>query len=127
MPRRNRVDPFGDLHAVGSGERLRANDLNQLLNRERLNRGRGLARAEDRIMWQAQLRTLPAGTVIGDASATPQLYCNNMLFKFSFDGWTEPVPATVDTHVSVLTPPTSVTALSNGYRPLLHPSLDKIA
>ena len=43
-----------------------------------------------------------------------------MLRRFTFDGWsaaTAPPPV-----VDVLTPPTSVAALSGGYRPLLHPT-----
>jgi hypothetical protein len=42
--------------------------------------------------------------------------------RFSFDGWTDPVTRPTGRIASVLTPPTSVAALANGYRAQLHES-----
>jgi hypothetical protein len=47
---------------------------------------------------------------------------DNRTMAFSFDGWVDPIGRPRRGEVEVLTPPTSVAALANGYAPLLHPS-----
>jgi hypothetical protein len=44
------------------------------------------------------------------------------LLRFSFDGWAEPTARPRAGQATVLTPPTSVAALSHGYPLLLHPT-----
>ena len=44
------------------------------------------------------------------------------LLRFTFAGWAEPRSRPRTGRVDVLTPPTSVTALANGYTPVLHPT-----
>jgi hypothetical protein len=95
-----------------------ATELNRRLARERLSRGRGVDRAGDRLLWSAPIDDLPTGTVIVDEHA-PHLVLDDRLLRFSFAGWTAPVPRPRRIVVDVLTPPTSVAALRNGFVPVL--------
>jgi len=108
--------------AVGSPRPLAAQDLNRRLSTERLTYGRGLDRAADRILWTFELDGLPAGTVIADEERRPQLLLDDRLLTFTFAGWARPQSRPDAGVVRVLTPPTSVAALSHGFRPVLHPS-----
>ncbi len=107
--------------SVSSPRPLLASELNRRLAIERLRPGRGLARAGDRITWRAPVAELPAGTVVLDAERRPRLLLDDRTLQFTFDGWTDPRPRPSG-EVEVLTPPTSVNALANGYSPLLHPT-----
>lgn len=51
----------------------------------------------------------------------PRLVRGDRLLAFGFGGWRDPVPRPGGALV-VLTPPTSVLALTHGYVPHLHPS-----
>ncbi len=108
---------------VGSSRLLSAQDLNRRLDSERLRRGRGIDRGTDRILWTEQIDRLPSGTVIVDHELRPYLLFENRLFSFNFSGWTRPTRRPRSAQVQVLTPPTSVAALANGYVPVLHPSV----
>jgi hypothetical protein len=44
------------------------------------------------------------------------------MLAFSFSGWTRPEARSMTNVVEVLTPPTSVRALANGFTPVLHPT-----
>jgi hypothetical protein len=99
-----------------------ASDLNARLKAERHRRGRGLTRAADRIVWPAPFDELPTGAVVIGADRAPRLVLDDRLLRFSFDGWTDPVTRPTGRIASVLTPPTSVGALANGYRAQLHES-----
>jgi hypothetical protein len=107
--------------STGSSGPLLASELNLRLVAERLRRGRGLERAGDRITWRAPIADLPAGTVVLDAERRPRLLLDDRTMQFMFDGWTAP-RRRPSGDVEVLTPPTSVGALANGYTPLLHPT-----
>jgi hypothetical protein len=107
--------------SVRSPRPLLAAELNHRLAAERLRRGRGLVRAPDRITWRAPIAELPAGTVVLDAERRPTLLLDDRMVRFTFDGWTDP-RRRQSGEVDVLTPPTSVGALANGYAPLLHPT-----
>lgn len=104
-----------------SSRLLSAEDLNRRLASERLRRGRGIDRGSDRILWTADLDRLPPGTVVIDHERRPHLLFDDRLFAFTFAGWEAPTRAHRGP-VQVLTPPTSVAALANGYAPVLHPS-----
>ena len=109
--------------ADGAGAPPGAEAINRRLSRERLRRGRGLDRTPDRIPWRAQLDDLPVGTVVVDPSGLGvSLVTPAHLQRFGFGGWAPPRPRPGGVLVEVLTPPTSVAALENGYRPTLHPS-----
>ena len=101
-------------------ERPWASTLNGRLAAERLRRGRGIDRAAHRRTWTADADALPDGTVVIDAG-TARLLVGDRSLAFGFDGWHSPMPRPTGA-VDVLTPPTSVLALSHGYRPTLHES-----
>jgi hypothetical protein len=106
---------------LGSGltTPLSATELNQRLARERLRRGRGIRRRRDRIVWEAPIDDLPIGTVITvPGSGTPHRLGSRGLQPFGFDGWGPSIDPPAG-HVDVLTPPTSVLALANGFAPVL--------
>ena len=68
----------------------------------------------------ANLETLPDGAIIFDG--TPKIITGDALHPISPDGYGPPEPRP-NKEIIALTPPTSLTALRNGYRPRLHPSL----
>ena len=103
---------------------LLASELNRRLASERYEGGRGLVRAAQRRTWMAPINALPVGTVIVGARSTPCLVVTDRLLAFSSDGWIAPSPRPRSGDVRVLTPPTSLAALRNGYAPLLHPTAD---
>jgi hypothetical protein len=119
---------YRDAASAAAGTPLRAGDLNRRLAAERLRPGRGWARAGDRPTWAGS--DLPDGTVVltgGDGprstgvpgtGAVPRLVLGDRLWAFSFAGWRDPVPRPPGP-LSVLTPPTSVAALRNGFVPAM--------
>jgi len=110
----------GVARALGIEESPTADQLNRMLAAERLAPGRGMERAGDRLTWHADLASLPDGTVIL-AEGRPLLVRPNALYEFGFGGWTYTGPHE-DGKVAVLTPPTSVRALQNGFSAVLHQS-----
>jgi len=108
--------------AVGSDHPFLADDLNRRLARERLRRGGGVDRASDRILWTEQVDHLPIGTVVVDEDRIPRLVLEDSLLRFAFGGWTGRRSRPRKGSIDVLTPPTSVAALANGYTPVLHPT-----
>lgn len=104
------------------GTQLLASQMNERLHRERLRPGRGLSRAGDRLLWTAACAELPEGTVVVDGRGACQLVLREHLRPFSFDGWGAAVARPRSGEARVLTPPTSVAALTHGYTPALHPS-----
>jgi len=107
---------YRDAVSAARGEQVRAGDLNRLLASERLHPGRGLVRGPDRRTWSAPPTSLPDGTVVLHDGA--RLVLGDRLLAFSFDGWHDPVPRPAG-DLTVLTPPTSVAALSHGFVPAL--------
>ncbi|MFT4564398.1 MAG: hypothetical protein ACI9BW_004161 [Gammaproteobacteria bacterium] len=108
---------------LGVSRPLLAKDLNVRLAAERLSRGRGMIRAHDRILWRASITNLPTGTVIVEDEGTARLVYKDLLLQFNFAGWNTPRPRPAHGLASVLTPPTSVAALRQGYSATLHPSV----
>jgi len=108
--------------AVGTDRPLKAWELNRMLAAERLSRGRGLDRAGDRKLWTSAIDDLPDGTVTVDDNGDARLVVDDRLLRFTFDGWTEPIDRPKSGNATVLTPPTSVAALANGFVPTLHHS-----
>ncbi len=74
------------------------------------------------MLWTETIDRLPVGTVIVDEDRVTRLVMEDRLPRFTFGGWTEPSPRPMGGQVDVLTPPTSVAALANGYSPILHPT-----
>jgi hypothetical protein len=109
--------------AIGAVSPVLADELNRRLAAERLTRGRGIERAGDRILGSGRLDDLPAGAVVLHPEAgTPHLVSAHRLQPFGFDGWGPPIERPRGLRVHVLTPPTSIAALENGFVPRLHPS-----
>ena len=108
--------------ALERDQPVRAWELNHLLNAERLSRGRGLDRGGDRKLWTSAIAGLPDGTIVIDEAGEARLIVSDRLLRFTFDGWTEPIDRPEAGDARVLTPPTSVAALANGFRPTLHHS-----
>ena len=106
----------------GSPKPLLAAELDRRLVAERHRRGRGVDRAADRLVWEANVDDLPTGTVVLDADRRARLLIDDRSLAFTFDGWTDPIDRPTSCKVEVLTPPTSVAALANGFSPVLHPS-----
>ena len=101
---------------------IRAFEINALLNSERLNRGRGLARGSDRRLWTAAFDDLPDGTIVVGGRGEARLVRGDRTSEFSFDGWTQPLLRPRGVTVQVITPPTSVAALQHGSTLVLHAS-----
>ncbi|HXV71329.1 MAG TPA: hypothetical protein VEB69_08010 [Acidimicrobiia bacterium] len=108
--------------ALDASRPIPATDQNRRLAAERLRRGRGLDRANDRKTWIEDISSIPGGTVIV-ASGTPLLVLEDLLLEFDFKGWSKPRPRPADGPVTVLTPPTSVLSLARGFTPRLHDSI----
>lgn len=104
-------------------DRLKAGDLNRRLAEERLGKGRGLDRRTDRILWSDNLDALPIGTVvIPPGKQEPHLVTQASLQPFRFEGWGSPIKRKQGIRVQILTPPTSVAALADGFTAQLHSS-----
>jgi hypothetical protein len=106
---------------LGGLERPWASTLNRRLAAERLRRGRGIDRAAHRRTWTAEADSLPDGAVVLDGTGAARLVLGDRSLAFGFAGWRDPQPRPAGA-VLVLTPPTSVLALSHGFRPTLHES-----
>jgi len=120
--RRGDYVAYKDAVAAGPAalDRPWASTLNRRLAAERLRRGRGIDRAAHRRVWTAEADALPDGTVVIDAGMA-RLLLGDRSLAFGFDGWHSPTPRPPGA-VDVLTPPTSVLALANGFCPTLHES-----
>ena len=107
--------------ALGAGSTVLAPELNRRLSTERHRSGRGLLRAQDRILWSSAVNALPTGSVVVDPTTRePNLVTSRHLQPFTFDGWGTSTVLPRGLKFEVLTPPTSVAALTNGYVPVLH-------
>jgi hypothetical protein len=123
--RRSDYDEFRDAisSTLNRGRLLLAPELNGRIAAERYRGGRGMVRADDRILASGHLDDLPTGTIIIDtATRVPLLVTDQHLQEFSFEGWGPPAERPPGLAVQVLTPATSVVALKNGFVPKLHPS-----
>ena len=109
--------------ASGSDRTILAPELNRRLSAERHRSGRGLLRAQDRILWSDTVEALPTGSVVVDPiTREPNLVTSHHLQPFTFNGWGTPRELPRELELDVLTPPTSVAALTNGFVPILHPT-----
>jgi len=108
---------------IGTNQPLMATELNRHLAAERHRQGRGLTRAQDRILTPGDLETLPTGTVVVHPSTNePHLVIEDRLQPFSFAGWGPAIDRPNGVPWETLTPPTSIIALAGGFVPQLHPT-----
>ena len=106
---------------LGVDRPVLATELNRRLAAERLRRGRGIDRAGDRKLSPHPIDDLPDGAVVLHDHRS-HLVMGGNLRPFGFDGWGPARPRPGGIEVDVVTPPTSILALANGFRPDLHPS-----
>jgi hypothetical protein len=117
--------------AEGLARRPRAYEMDQMLHAERVE-----SRTRRKLSRPARLGELPDGAMVrlggggggGGGGPAPALgpdcalVLSGRLLPWRFDGYGAPVDAPPDRVLELLTPPTIVRILAEGYRPLLHPS-----
>jgi hypothetical protein len=87
-----------------------ADDMDEALHRERVEGRR-------KRLWRARLGDLPQGTMVARGGRAYAVR-GASLSTWSFAGYGAPAPLAPDALADVLTPPSTVAALANGYRPL---------
>ena len=115
--RRQDAEGFRDAWAQGRAAKLpRAAEMDAVLHAERLDRGRKRLHS-----LPADVDELPDGTVIAVAGEAYTLM-QGRAFRWTARGYEG--PAEIPRANALLTPPSTVGALSAGYRPVSHPSVD---
>jgi hypothetical protein len=103
--------------AHGLAEPPRAVEMDAQLHPERVDRATKRQRTT-----QARAGDLPDGVMIRRDDQL-WLLAGGQLLEWSFAGYAARSPVPGPELVEVLTPPSSVAVLAQGYRPLLHPSV----
>jgi hypothetical protein len=106
--------------AMGSDAPPRAKEMDRALHKERI-----LRRARRQQRWRGEVRDLPDGAFIS-WEGTPHLVLDQHLLHWTHGGYIGTTPRPAQGDVIVLTPPTSVATLANGFRPRLHESSIKL-
>ena len=120
--RREDYRRFKDTWVAANPERaLRGNSdiasIDRLLHAERVDP------AGQKRTWRARLGELPDGTLVAREGAREPLLVNSgALQPWTPGGYGPRQPASAQTPVWVLTPPSVVKAITKGYRPVLHAS-----
>jgi hypothetical protein len=96
--------------------RPRAREMDAWLHSERVDR-----RTRRQLTRRVRADALPDGTMVRTAG-TVALRSGDALLPWSFDGYGQPDPLPAGATVELLTPPSIVAVLAEGYRPLVHPS-----
>jgi hypothetical protein len=118
---RERFNEFRTALAAGdpsldTARRLRATEVDDLLQRERIAQG------SRRVFFEARLGELPDGVIVlgPDAGSgdPPQLLWDRRLWRWSLSGYGEGEPARAASLVQVLTPRPTVHALHAGFQPV---------
>jgi hypothetical protein len=113
--RREDATRFRDAWEEGNGAaRVLARDMDAVLHRERLDRGRKRLHPSP-----MPLDMLPDGAML-QADGDSYLIAQGRLLKWSPAGYSEAAVALDD--AKLLTPPSTLRAFCAGYRPVLHPS-----
>ena len=113
--RRDDANRFRAAWEEGNGAKdVRARDIDAVLHRERLDRGKKRLHA-----LTTPLQRLPDGAMV-QQGAESFLIVQGQALLWSPAGYRE-APDAVD-EAMLLTPPSTLRALSAGYRPMLHPS-----
>jgi hypothetical protein len=101
--------------AAFPGAPSRVEAMDEALHSERVENRR-------KRLWRARLGDLPDGAMIARGERAYAVRSGSLL-PWSFAGYGTPAPLEPDTVVDVLTPPSTVTALKAGYKPLWNESL----
>ncbi len=114
-----RADALSFAEKFGDGARPSAPDMDRVLQGERLD---GRAKR----LQRAALDDLPDGAFIrlddGDAAAVR----GDSLLRWSSHGYREALRRPRGAMVDMLTPPSMARVLAHGYRPLWHPSAERV-
>ena len=103
--------------ATGSDAPPRAKEMDRALHQERI-----LRRARRQQRWLGELSDLPDNTFI-HWEGMPYLVLDRHLLRWTHGGYTEISPRPVQGKVIILTPPTSVATLANGFTNLQSKSI----
>ena len=102
--------------ASAMAARPRAGEMDIQLHAERVH-----SRTRRKLTRAAQLGDLPDGAMVS-REGTIALWCQGALLPWSFQGYGAREKASPQTVADLLTPPSMVAALREGYRPLVHPT-----
>ena len=103
--------------AAGLAQRLRAGEMDTVLHAERVD-----SRTRRQRTHPARAGDLPDGAMVRHDGVTGLLTGGRVL-PWSFEGYlSDPILVEPGTSVELLTPPSSVAAMTAGYRPMLHPT-----
>ncbi|MGH3398601.1 MAG: hypothetical protein ACRDPO_28335 [Streptosporangiaceae bacterium] len=103
--------------AAGLAQRLRAGEMDTVLHAERVD-----PRTRRQRTRPVRAGELPDGAMIRHDGVIGLLTGGRVL-PWSIEGYlADPIPVEPGTSVQLLTPPSSVAAMTAGYRPVLHPS-----
>ena len=107
--------------AKGLAAPPKAMEMDHQLHRDRIDRDRG------KRTFRARLTELPDGTMVCLPGSTRRamLIRDGHLMAWTAGGYVDAQPCP-DSLVEILTPRSSVMALTAGYRPIFHPSSDRI-
>lgn len=117
---RSRFNEFKQHWAQANGSNLaalRVDHIDSVLHHERLTDHRG------KRTYRAPLDSLPDGVFIQWLPEMPALVLGERLFPWAAEGYGVPFTRPFGVEVEVLTPPSLVAALADGYRPHLHPEI----
>ncbi|MHB2165643.1 hypothetical protein [Alsobacter sp. R-9] len=117
-----RKEDLGRLKAAWVGAPKSVVPIDEALHRERIDReGR-------KVTYTARLDTLPDGAIVELPSlpGTAWLVHGGRLKQWSAGGYVAARLCDGATDVTVLTPRSTVGALSSGYRPVIHPSAESL-
>jgi hypothetical protein len=107
--------------ADGLAQRPHAGEMDARLHAERVD-----SRTRRQLTRPALVGELPGGAMIRHDGACG-LLAGGRFRPWSFDGYLAPVELPPATQVELLTPPATVVAIAAGYRPLLHPSAQRLS
>jgi hypothetical protein len=103
--------------AAGLPQRLRAGEMDTVLHAERVD-----SRTRRQRTRPARAGELPDGVMVRHDGVVGLLTGGRVL-PWSIEGYlADPIPVSPGTSVELLTPPSSVAAITAGYRPKLHPT-----
>ena len=103
--------------AAGLPQRLRAGEMDTVLHAERVD-----SRTRRQRTRPARAGELPDGVMVRHDGVIGLLTGGRVL-PWSIEGYlADPIPVAPGTSVELLTPPSSVAAITVGYRPKLHPT-----
>ncbi|HEX2499523.1 MAG: hypothetical protein ACRDWG_06980 [Actinomycetes bacterium] len=106
--------------ALGLTERPRAQEMDARLHGERVE-----SRTRRQRTRSATAGELPDRVMIKHAGA-PGLLLGRRFLPWSFAGYADSVALRPASTVELLTPPSTVATIAAGYRPVLHPSADRV-